>query len=170
MKHLSREELTRLLTIAKQNSERDWLMILVSYWHGLRVSEAIELTHENIRDGFITVARKKGSMKTVQPLVRASDPLYDESALVKMTGRFFPITRMTAWNRIQRYGKIAGIPSHLLHPHILKHSIGMHSIKTAGIENVRQYLGHTSIASTGAYLKVDDDVASKAIAAAAGGL
>lgn len=168
MKHLTKPELTRLLIVAKQHSEQDWLMILVSYWHGLRVSEAIELTHENIRDGFITVARKKGSMKTTQPLVRSSDPLYDESPLERIAGRMFPITRMTAWNRIQKYGAIAGIPAHLLHPHILKHSIGMHSIKTAGIENVRQYLGHTSIASTGAYLKVDDDVASKAIAMAAG--
>jgi integrase len=44
----------------------------------------------------------------------------------------------------------------------------MHTIKTAGIENVRQYLGHRSMASTGAYLRVDDDAASKAIAAAMG--
>jgi integrase len=44
----------------------------------------------------------------------------------------------------------------------------MQTIQSAGIENVRAYLGHESISSTGAYLKVDDDAASKAIAAAAG--
>jgi hypothetical protein len=47
----------------------------------------------------------------------------------------------------------------------------MQTIQSAGIENVRAYLGHKSIASTvaylGAYLKVDDDAASRAIAAAA---
>jgi integrase len=42
----------------------------------------------------------------------------------------------------------------------------MQTIPTAGIENVRAYLGHKSISSTGAYLKVDDDVASRAIAGA----
>jgi integrase len=42
----------------------------------------------------------------------------------------------------------------------------MLSIKKAGIENVRQYLGHKSIASTGAYLKVSDAEASRAVSAA----
>jgi len=32
----------------------------------------------------------------------------------------------------------------------------MQTIASAGIENVRQYLGHKSISSTGAYLKVSD--------------
>ena len=37
----------------------------------------------------------------------------------------------------------------------------------AGIENVRQYLGHRSISSTGEYLKVSDQEASNAITSAA---
>ena len=43
----------------------------------------------------------------------------------------------------------------------------MQTIRSAGIENVRTYLGHKSIASTGSYLQVDDDAASRAIAGAA---
>jgi hypothetical protein len=39
----------------------------------------------------------------------------------------------------------------------------MQSIKTAGIENVRQHLGHSSISSTGEYLKVSDNDASAAV-------
>jgi len=39
----------------------------------------------------------------------------------------------------------------------------MHGIKEAGIEGVRQYLGHKSISSTGVYLKVDDAQASAAV-------
>jgi hypothetical protein len=42
----------------------------------------------------------------------------------------------------------------------------MQTIQSAGIENVRTYLGHKSIASTGSYLQVDDDVASRAITGA----
>jgi len=37
-----------------------------------------------------------------------------------------------------------------------------------GIENVRTFLGHVSLASTGCYLKVDDDAASAAICSALG--
>ncbi len=49
-----------------------------------------------------------------------------------------------------------GVPRHLCNPHISKHTIAMEVIHSAGIENVRQYLGHKSISSTGAYLKVSD--------------
>ena len=168
MKSLQREELTRLLRAARAHSKRDHLLILTAYSHGLRASEVVNLTDQNIRDGFLTVQRLKGSMRTCQPLVRSADPLYDESPLEKMTGRLFPVSRTTFWRIVQRAGRAAGLPQHLLHPHCLKHSIGMHTIKTAGIENVRQYLGHRSMASTGAYLRVDDDAASKAIAAAMG--
>ena len=33
MKHLTKDELRSLLTVARSHSERDWLMILVAYWH-----------------------------------------------------------------------------------------------------------------------------------------
>lgn len=39
----------------------------------------------------------------------------------------------------------------------------MQTIHSAGIENVRQYLGHKSMSSTGEYLKVTDEAASAAI-------
>jgi site-specific recombinase XerD len=44
MKSLQREELTRLLCAARQHSERDHMMILTAYSHGLRASEVINLT------------------------------------------------------------------------------------------------------------------------------
>jgi site-specific recombinase XerD len=64
---------------------------------------------------------------------------------------------------MRQHCNAAGIPAHLAHLHILKHSIAMQTIHSAGIENVRQHLGHKSIASTGAYLKVSDEAASKAV-------
>jgi site-specific recombinase XerD len=64
----------------------------------------------------------------------------------------------------------AGIAKRNAHPHILKHSIAMQSIGNAGIENVRQYLGHKSLSSTGAYLIVDDLTAAARVTAAAGGM
>jgi site-specific recombinase XerD len=55
MKSLSRDQMDSLLKAARQHSERDWLMILVAYNHGLRASEVCSLTSANICDGFITV-------------------------------------------------------------------------------------------------------------------
>lgn len=183
MEHLSREQLVSVLREAKAARERDWVLLLVSFWHGLRASEALSLTPEHFADGFLTIQRLKGSMRTTQPLVEDPDELLNERGAIEMwlarhktahSGdgrgkRLFPVTRFQFYRLMRRYGRAAGLPQHLCHPHVLKHSIAMQSIREAGIENVRQYLGHRSISSTGEYLKVSDDAASSAIAAAARG-
>ncbi|SRR5216684_4457337 len=170
MQHLSKDELLALLREAKASRERDWLMILVGFWHGLRASEVTGLKRDAVRDGHLIVQRLKGSMRTVQPLVEHADPLLNERQPLidfalksNFTAPLFPICRQQFWRLVQKHAKAAGIPEHKAHPHVLKHSIAMQTIGSAGIENVRQYLGHKSISSTGAYLKVSDADASKAI-------
>ena len=175
MEHLSKTEILALLSAAKACRTRDWLMILVGYWHGLRASEVVGLTAGSIADGHVTVARLKGSLKTCQPLVKHADPLLDEATgLYEFTRemhpnqRVFSVSRIHFWRLVKKYAKQAGISKRNGHPHILKHSIAMQSIGTAGIENVRQHLGHKSMSSTGAYLKVDDEAASIAVTGSLG--
>jgi site-specific recombinase XerD len=172
MFHMDKDQLQALLTAAKAHSERDWLMILITYNHGLRASETVGLTSANISDGFITVQRLKGSLRTTHRLfANEADALTRLATEKAISGeRLFPICRRHFWFLVQRHGKTAGIPKHLCHPHIAKHSIAMHTIQSAGIENVRTFLGHVSIASTGAYLKVNQDAANTAICAALGGV
>ena len=176
MMHLSKEQLLALLREAKKNSNRDWLLFAVCYLHGLRITEGLDLTPADVRDGFITVQRQKGSMKTTQPLVVHTDELLNErEALERMCigklshERIFTFgkgegewRRIQAWRLVKRYGRMAGIPDHLLHPHSLKHSCGM-AIIGKGIEFCRQYLGHKSISSTGAYIRVSDSTAAAAV-------
>jgi type 1 fimbriae regulatory protein FimB len=166
----------RLLAAARAHRERDWLMILVAFWHGLRASEVTRFTADAVRDGHLIIQRLKGSLKTVQPLVEHPDPLLNERAALidfasksKLNQSVFRVSRSQSWRLVQKYAKAAGIRKHKAHPHVLKHSIAMQTIGSAGIENVRQYLGHKSIASTGAYLRVTDADASSAVTSAAGG-
>lgn len=185
MQHLTKDELIRVLRWSRKNSERDWLMILVGFWHGLRVTEIVGgwlededgkpyyypgITPESIRDGYITVERLKGSLKTVQPLISHEEPLLNErAALMAMAARaepgkpLFSMSRQRFFVIFRNHCNRAGIAEHKAHPHILKHTVAMLTIKLAGIENVRRYLGHKVISSTGAYLIVDDDQASQAI-------
>lgn len=171
MHHLTREELKSLLS--EIPNERHRLMVLVTFHHGLRVSETINLTGADIRDGFVRVQRLKGSLRTTQPYAEHPDPALDESKALAELSRtlkprehLFPITRDGFAKLMLRAGQRAGLPRHKCHPHVLKHSIAMQTIKGAGIENVRQWLGHRSIASTGEYLRVSDEEAAKAISAA----
>jgi integrase/recombinase XerD len=170
---LSKPELIALLQAAKARKTRDWLMILVAYSHGLRASEVTGLQRDAVKDGHITVARKKGSLRTVQPLISDENPLLDERQFLfayveslRWNQRLFPITRQHFWRLMQGYADAAGLPERKRHPHVLKHTIAMQIIHSAGIENTRQYLGHKSMSSTGAYLKVSDEAASAAVALA----
>jgi integrase len=167
---LTWDELKAVLAAAQKARERDWLMILVAFWHGLRSSEVVALTKRNFHDGQITVQRLKGSLKTTQPLVEHADPLLDErKALIEyalktpFNQRLFPVTRQHFWRLFQRHAESAGLPEHKRHPHCLKHTIGGQTIHSAGIENTRQYLGHKSMSSTGEYLKVTDEQAAAAV-------
>lgn len=169
---LTREEILELLAEAKRHSDRDWMMILIAFAHGLRASEVTQLTPKHLSGGFLTVQRLKGSMKTSQPLQWNENPLLNELNIVdfaSMLGsseRLFPICRQTFWRAIQRHAKAIELPPQKRNTKMLKHSIAMQTIKLAGIENVRQFLGHKSLSSTGAYLKVTDDEAARAVASA----
>lgn len=167
MKSLSRLQLDSLLQVARKHGEREYLMLLVGFNHALRASELLSLTKNNLVDGFLIVQRLKGSKRTVQPLLpNEREGLLE---LAQNAGRFFPICRKTLWARIQQYGKEAGIPEFLCHPHVLRHTCAM--LGLAGgmpINAVQNYLGHRNGQNTLLYLEVDDDIASRAFAAAIG--
>jgi integrase len=173
LKYLDRTQVRELLKAARKESQRDYVMILTGYCHGLRASEICGLTTRNFADGFLTIQRLKGSLKTTQPLFESDDPILNEkqsiSEWLKTVAKgepLFGITRQHFHRQFQAHCKAAGIPKHLAHPHSLKHSVAMHTIKKAGVECVKQFLGHKSLSSTGAYLRVNDQEASAAVAAA----
>lgn len=150
-------------------------MILVAFSHGLRPSEVVAIKPDDIRDGYLTVQRLKGSYRTTQAVVEHPDPLLSEVPRLidwaeqsKNGQPMFGIKVRQFQNVVLKHGTKARIPRHKLTPHKLKHSIAMQTIKLAGIENVRQHLGHKSLSSTGAYLKVSDEDAGRAVRAARG--
>lgn len=175
MQFLAKVELLEFLSEAKRARERDWLMFLVAYWHGMRASEVVHLTRLAIADGNITVHRLKGSDTTTQPLIIDEEPLLNERAALETLAQstppdspIFPFSRIHYFRLFRKYAKRAGLPEHKWHPHCLKHSVARHHIREMGIENMRRYLGHKSMASTGEYLKVTDEEASAALTRARG--
>lgn len=167
---LTRDELLALLRTAKAHRRRDWLLILLTYWHGLRASESVGIKAHDIASGYITTRRLKGSEKTVQQLVEHKEPLLNERqalidfvAGIKGNQRPFGFTRQHFWRLMQRYGKAAGIPEHKRHPHTLKHSIVTDVIATAGVPAAQKRAGHKSGKSTLEYAKLSDQETDAAV-------
>lgn len=169
LESLSKQQLLALLGAARAYRQRDWLMCLVAFTHGLRASEVVALTPGCVENGELTVRRLKGSRKTTHPLVAHPEPLLDERqalidycAGVPANQKLFPITRERFWQIVQQHGKAAGIPKRLCHPHVFKHTIGTQLAETIPLNKVQRYLGHQSLGSTGKYTEISDAAAANA--------
>lgn len=168
LQHMSKQELTNLLTVARKNNTRDWLMMLVAYWHGIRATELVSLTDKDVQDGYIKVVRLKGSKTTTHNLIESKEDIFNEKKYLteyvsNTKGRLFPVTRFGFYAIVRKYGKQAGIPKHRSHPHVLKHSIAQHLVDRVTLPKLQRYLGHANLNSTAAYTKATDIQACEAV-------
>ena len=161
--HLTEDEMAKLLAALKSNrhGHRDWLIALLIYRHGLRVSEACDLRWDdiNIHQRTIIVRRLKGSVDSthylerdelagLRRLQREQEP---RSAYVFVNERGQPFGRMGIARMIERAGGAAKLPFPV-HVHMLRHSTG-YALAAKGMDTRRlqHYLGHASITNTVRY-------------------
>jgi type 1 fimbriae regulatory protein FimB len=163
--HLTEQEVTKLLAALKTNrhGHRDWLIGLLIYRHGLRVSEACDLRWDDIdlTKRTIIVRRLKGSTDSVHYLERderkALGALWRDQAKTGKSDYVFrnergqPFGRMGIARMIERAGEAAGLPFPV-HVHMRRHSTG-YALAAKGMDTRRlqHYLGHASITNTVRY-------------------
>ena len=165
---LTEAEMGNFLKAARKgrHSVRNLAMLLLTFRHGLRVSELINMRMADVDldTGRLFVRRLKGSLSTSQPLEgdeiralrawlrhRINAPCCN-SPLVFLSERG-PMTRQ-AFNYIcAEVGKRAGL-SIKVHPHMLRHSCGF-ALANKGSDTrlVQDYLGHRNIAHTQIYTR-----------------
>ncbi len=148
---------------------RDRCMLEVLYASGLRVTELISLTLDqlNTRQGIVRVMGK-GSKERLVPL---GETALDWLMLYLKEGRgqllttaatdvLFPsqrgqqMTRQTFWHRIKLHAKAAGITKPLS-PHTLRHAFATHLLNHgADLRVVQMLLGHSDLSTTQIYTHV----------------
>jgi integrase/recombinase XerD len=148
---------------------RDRCMLEVLYASGLRVTELISLTLDqlNTRQGVVRVMGK-GAKERLVPLGETAldwlmlyfkegrGPLLTTTA----TDVLFPsqrgqqMTRQTFWHRIKLHAKTAGITKPLS-PHTLRHAFATHLLNHgADLRVVQMLLGHSDLSTTQIYTHV----------------
>jgi len=162
--HLTEDEVTKLLAVLKRrnrNGHRDWLLALLIYRHGLRVSEACNLRWDDLdlTKDTIIVRRLKGSTDSTHFLERDEVnglKLLQRQQAVKSSFVFTselgaPFTRDGVGKTIKRAGKAAGL-AFPVHVHMLRHSTG-YALAARGMDTRRlqHFLGHSSITNTVRY-------------------
>jgi site-specific recombinase XerD len=164
--HLTETEMDKLLAALKDNrhGHRDWLIGLVIYRHGLRVSEVCDLRWDDIdlRKRTIIVRRLKGSTDSVhylerdevnglKLLQRHQQADRTKGAYVFINERGQPFGRMGIGRMVERAGEAARLPFPV-HVHMLRHSTG-YALAGRGMDTRRlqHFLGHASIMNTVRY-------------------
>ncbi|MES2819652.1 MAG: site-specific tyrosine recombinase XerD [Pseudomonadota bacterium] len=148
---------------------RDRAMLEVLYACGLRVSELIGLSLEqvNLRQGVLRVFGK-GSKERLVPMgeeaiawieryVREARPFLLDG---KPSDVLFPslrgeqMTRQTFWYRIKHQARVAGIGK-ALSPHTLRHAFATHLLNHgADLRVVQMLLGHSDLSTTQIYTHI----------------
>jgi len=171
-KSLTEEEVEALLAApdpANLLGMRDRAMLEVLYASGLRVSELVGLTLQqlNLQQGLVKVIGK-GNKERLVPLGEEAlnwvERYVREGRGVLLgtvqTDVLFPsrrgsaMTRQAFWQLIKRYALQAGISKHLS-PHTLRHAFATHLLNHgADLRVVQLLLGHNSLSTTQIYTHV----------------
>ncbi|HEY3591070.1 MAG TPA: tyrosine-type recombinase/integrase [Buttiauxella sp.] len=166
---LTKKEVELLLaqTSTGKNQVRNTCMLLMCYFHGLRVSEllGIKLSDLDTSSGVLFVRRLKNGFSATHPLsprvlssLKHWLTLRDKmSVAAKDSDYLFPtskgamLTRQTIYLLIQRYGELANLGIKV-HPHMLRHACGF-ELANKGMDTrlIQDYLGHRNISHTVRY-------------------
>ncbi len=148
---------------------RDRAMLELLYATGLRVSELVGLTEQqvNLRQGVLRVTGK-GQKERLVPMgeiaiewltiyLNEARSEFSRGAMVDalfLTNRKQGMTRQAFWHLIKRYAKLKNIKTRLS-PHTLRHAFATHLLNHgADLRVVQMLLGHSNISTTQIYTHV----------------
>ncbi|HEV3116464.1 MAG TPA: tyrosine-type recombinase/integrase [Gemmataceae bacterium] len=160
--YLTPDEVERIVLAARSAggrlAERDALLIMTAYRHGLRASELIALRWEQIdlKAGVLHVARLKHGSPSTHPLrgpelraLRAWKREQGDSTTYVFTSlRGGPMAHRAVHYVVAEAANAAGI-EFPVHPHTLRHATGFY-LANAGQDTraIQLYLGHKNIQHT----------------------
>lgn len=163
---LSEEDFQAIIKVVNTKHDmRAKALFETMYYSGMRISEALQMTIDHVglriledikgkggkyRDIYISdkllLTLKEYKLSRVQPFSSNTKALF--------VGERGPITRQTAHTMIKKYAKLAGIEEKKAHVHNLRHLFGLRlAAKGVPIEEIAEYMGHTSIEVTRIYLR-----------------
>lgn len=159
-----------LLTIPKVQkvewkAKRDVALLTLIYGCGLRISEALAVTKNDLKNAQTLTVTGKGKKQRMLPLLPVIKKRIDEyiiscpfeiedsSPIFRSGDKVF--TRYEFDNLISKIRKILGL-SHEVTPHAFRHSFATHLLEAgADLRSIQDLLGHENLSTTQSYTKID---------------
>lgn len=172
---------------SKTNGLRDYVMLMLLYTTGIRVSELIALRVRDVslQEPYTIIVHGKGNKSRYVPLLKGAVPIlqryldecsairpYDVNRWLFMNHMKKQFSRQGINHIIRKYGNLAReihpdlIPEDLS-PHKMRHTAAMELVNS-GVDliYIRDMLGHVSVRTTEVYARADAKLKREAIEAA----
>src|SRR6516165_2098557 len=167
--HLTPDEVEQMITAVRQSNsrlaERDALLIMITYRHGLRAEEITRLRWDaiDLKAGTIHVSRVKHGSDSTYPILgpelRALRTWRRQQGgatpyIFTILGKTVPMSTRAVHHVVAEAGKTAGI-EFPVHPHMLRHACGFYLANNGqDTRAIQQYLGHKNITHTVGYTQL----------------
>jgi len=158
-KYLSHEAIMAGLSLVDRHTFlglRDYALILFLYATGARISEALSVQRNDIRDGWLTIRYAKGEKERVVPIAPAAIwaiEAYQSEADMRSSALWInyrgeTLSRISAYKITRKYLGVS--------PHVLRHSFASALIiGGADLRVVQELLGHASLVTTQIYTHIE---------------
>lgn len=181
--YLSQEEMECLLEIPDQKTwtgQRDYILLMIMYNTGARVSEIIRLKVSDVKFESTTKISLlgKGRKERALPLWKsAAQQLrkwvekngYTQEMPLFPNGRGKFMSRWGVKNRLEAIvngakGKNPSLKSKRISPHTIRHTTAMHFLQSGiDIKTIAMWLGHESVETTQIYVTSDMEMKERAL-------
>ena len=169
-KYLTEEEVRKLLDAAKDRP-RDYAILSLLAYSGLRVSELCNLRIEDVdlSERVVYVHSGKGdkdrivviSEKAAEAIENYIFSREDSLEFLFSSQKSEKITRVQVFRIVKKYAVKADIKKNVT-PHVLRHTLATTMLRRGvDIRYIQQFLGHSSVATTQIYTHVDDNALKK---------
>ena len=171
---LTKDEVFRIFGLVE--SDRDRILFKMLYYTGMRITEIVSLTKNdlNFTENLIrirpetTKTRREALQPMPKPLIEdlkkySINKEASEYLFLSPRGENRHLTKQRAWQLVKYYAKKAKIDKNV-HPHTFRHTFGTHIYEeTEDIGKVQELLRHDSLASTGVYKHLSKELKNKTV-------
>lgn len=163
---INEAQYAKLITWAKDNAPKVWLIAKVIAGTGVRVSELINLKTETLNQGYADIIGKGNKLRRIYYPEKLVNEIRNYCGKIFILENKYgrQMTTRGVYSLINKASEKAGIPKEVMHPHSFRHFFAKEFLKNNNdITLLGDLLGHSDVSTTAIYTRMTSAEQAKQI-------